>query len=223
MYLGLVEKQILQAKTESLVSPPVSVSPPSSVSSAATSVSEREFKIKEFNYEESKLQLEAARITADRKKRSVREKQIDKELEIKILENQHELNLKKLEYEAHENERQREFQRQGEREEQNFALKKLELELAVKGLIVASPVPPVFPSQVSQPSSPVCAPVHPAVPLSVSDSAVQLSAPMGDSVTAPPLSVPMVTSDAAAPLNSLPVQLNNSNSVPFSSVQSVVL
>lgn len=71
------------------MSPPGSVS---SASSAVTSASERELKIKEYNYEERKLQLEACKIRAEREGRSVKEKEIDKEVEIKRLEIQHELN-----------------------------------------------------------------------------------------------------------------------------------
>ncbi|XP_041914465.1 uncharacterized protein LOC121679629 isoform X3 [Alosa sapidissima] len=186
--LGLVVKNILPAR-EGIVSP---------VLSSASNASDRELKIREYSFEERKLQLEAARIRAERENRVVKEKELDKELEIKKLEIQHELDLKRLEHEAAENERQREH----ERDERNFLLKKLELELEDKRLTIAQPVPSVPSRDLSR--SPVHSPVHsPVCPSALGLGLLSAhvgsgsAAPMGEIDTAPLHSAPLNTSDAS--------------------------
>ena len=168
--LGLVVKEVL-------------IGPTSPVLSSASNISEQELKIREYALEECKLQVEAARISAEREKRVVQEKQLHNELEIKKLEFQHQIDMKRLENETSENERQREFQHQRDREEREFALKKLEMEFAAQGLTISPNVASAVPSQGSHPPSPVHSPARSLSPVA------EVDAPVGELNGAPSSSV----------------------------------
>lgn len=80
--------------------------------------------------------------------RTITERDLDKELRIKWLQVERELGLKRLEQEAIENEKQREFQHHRVRKEHEFQLKKLQLELSAR-----QPTPP--PASVPSPPNSV--------------------------------------------------------------------
>ena len=163
--VGLVGKAILPESEESPVSHPAA-----EVSVASSSL-EYELKLQEYKLEEHKLQLEAAKLRVERENRIVKEKEIAKDIEMKKLEL--DFGLRKLEYEE-------------KREEREFELCKLELELAATRLTTTPPVPSSYPLQGSQPSSPARAS---SAPLTLIAGAAISVASSGDN-TAPPLNVP---------------------------------
>ncbi|KAL2085082.1 hypothetical protein ACEWY4_018402 [Coilia grayii] len=202
---GLIEKQILPAHAEAPVVSPVPFTPAASRTP-----------FKEYAPEERKLLLEAARSRVERESR----KELEKEVEIKKLELQLELDLRKLDYEAQEKERGRVHQLQREREERDFALKKLQIEMAVKGLTISPHGPPAASLHGSPPSSPVRNTIHSAASVSaLSGTAVSASppsVPLGD--VAPQVSASGGYSPVTAPSAPLSVPMGSSDSVPQPSV-----
>ncbi|KAK0155661.1 Retrovirus-related Pol polyprotein from transposon 412 [Merluccius polli] len=137
---GLIAKDILSVQEEP---------PGSPLSANASEISEHELKLRQYSLQERQLQFEAAKLRAESESRVIQEKEIDKEIQLMKLKV--ELDLKKLEFEAQEKQAQREYQHQCE--ERNFALRKLELELAEKRLTVTPPVPSAYPSHTLRPST----------------------------------------------------------------------
>ncbi|KAL2095626.1 hypothetical protein ACEWY4_007774 [Coilia grayii] len=202
---GLIEKQILPAHAEAPVVSPAPFTPAASRTP-----------FKEYAPEERKLLLEAARNRVERESR----KYLEKEVEIRKLELQLELDLRKLDYEAQENERVRVHQLQREREERDFALKKLQIEMAVKGLTITPHGLSAASLHGSPPSSPIRSTVHSAASVSaLSGTAVSAPPPsvsLGD--VAPQVSAPVGYSPVTAPLAPLSVPMGSSDSVPQPSV-----
>ncbi|XP_028847201.1 uncharacterized protein LOC114796860 [Denticeps clupeoides] len=91
------------------------------------------------------MQLEAAKLRADREARGLREKELAHQLQLKQLEleehdRERQLHLKQMELE--ERDRERQFER--ERQERDLELKRLELELASKSVLSVESQTPVF-------------------------------------------------------------------------------
>ncbi|XP_028855030.1 uncharacterized protein LOC114801180 [Denticeps clupeoides] len=91
------------------------------------------------------MQLEAAKLRADREARGLREKELAHQLQLKQLEleehdRERQLHLKQMELE----ERDRERQFEHERQERDLELKRLELELASKSVLSVESQTPVF-------------------------------------------------------------------------------
>uniref|UniRef100_A0AAY4C0D5 SCAN box domain-containing protein n=1 Tax=Denticeps clupeoides TaxID=299321 RepID=A0AAY4C0D5_9TELE len=84
---ALLGSNVLAARTEG----------PASPQSAASSVSEMELKMREYSFRERQMQYEAAKWRSERDSRAVREKEIEKELQIRKMEI--ELEVKRLECE----------------------------------------------------------------------------------------------------------------------------
>ncbi|XP_028831460.1 uncharacterized protein LOC114787777 [Denticeps clupeoides] len=91
------------------------------------------------------MQLEAAKLRADREARGLREKELAHQLQLKQLEleehdRERQLHLRQMELE--ERDRERQFER--ERQERDLELKRLELELASKSVLSVESQTPVF-------------------------------------------------------------------------------
>ncbi|XP_028823409.1 uncharacterized protein LOC114780060 isoform X2 [Denticeps clupeoides] len=98
-----------------------------------------------MSLQEKQMQLEAAKLRADREARGLREKELAHQLQLKQLEleehdRERQLHLKQMELE--ERDRERQFER--ERQERDLELKRLELELASKSVLSVESQTPVF-------------------------------------------------------------------------------
>uniref|UniRef100_A0AAY4D6X3 CCHC-type domain-containing protein n=1 Tax=Denticeps clupeoides TaxID=299321 RepID=A0AAY4D6X3_9TELE len=98
-----------------------------------------------MSLQEKQMQLEAAKLRADREARGLREKELAHQLQLKQLEleehdRERQLHLKQMELE--ERDRERQFER--ERQERDLEFKRLELELASKSVLSVESQTPVF-------------------------------------------------------------------------------